>query len=158
MNTQEETTMRLTKNFTLAELTVTQTGLLNKPEEIHVTNLKRLCETILEPLRDSVGKPIWINSGYRSPAVNRKVKGSVTSQHMAGEAADLVVSGMNTLDVVKTIVKLNLPFHQLISEGTTTGVTWVHVSIAPIGIKPKKQVLSAFGEPGKMQYQRTSIG
>ncbi|EKO59735.1 peptidase M15 [Leptospira kirschneri str. H2] len=150
--------MNLSKNFTLSELTVTQTGLPNDPDERQVVNLKRLCETILEPLREAIGKPIGINSGFRSPAVNRKVKGSVTSQHMAGEAADLCVAGMSTLDVVKTIVSLNLPFHQLINEGTTTGATWVHVSVAPQGIKPKKEILNAFGVPGRMKYQRASVG
>ncbi|TQE63716.1 D-Ala-D-Ala carboxypeptidase family metallohydrolase, partial [Leptospira noguchii] len=112
--------MNLSKNFTLSELTVTQTGLPNVPDERQIVNLKRLCETILEPLREAIGKPIEINSGFRSPAVNRKVKGSVTSQHMAGEAADICVAGMSTLDIVKVITKLKLPFHQLINEGTTT--------------------------------------
>ncbi|WP_016755819.1 D-Ala-D-Ala carboxypeptidase family metallohydrolase [Leptospira santarosai] len=150
--------MNLSKNFTLSELTVTGTGLPNVPDERQVVNLKRLCETILEPLRSAIGRPIQINSGYRSPAVNRKVKGSITSQHMAGEAVDICISGMNTLDVVKMIANLNLPFHQLINEGTTTGVTWVHVSVAPIGIKPKKEILNAFGIPGKMKYQRIAVG
>ncbi|ALE39537.1 peptidase M15 [Leptospira interrogans] len=149
--------MNLSVNFTLSELTVTQTGLPNDPDERQIVNLKRLCETILEPLREAIGKPIGINSGFRSPAVNRKIKGSVTSQHMAGEAADLCVAGMSTLDVVKTIVSLNLPYHQLINEGMA-GVTWVHVSVAPQGIKPKKEILNAFGSPGRMKYQRISIG
>lgn len=150
--------MNLSKNFTLSELTVTQTGFPNDPDERQIVNLKRLCETILEPLREAIGKPIGINSGFRSPAVNRKIKGSVTSQHMAGEAADLSIAGMSTLDVVKLIVKLKLPFHQLINEGTTTGVTWVHVSVAPQGIKPKKEILNAYGASGRMKYQRVSIG
>lgn len=148
--------MNLTKNFTLSEMTVTQTGLPNKPEEVHIANLKRLCETILEPLRETIGKPIIVNSGYRSPAVNRKVKGSITSQHMNGEAADICVQGLTTKDIVSEIIKLNLPFHQLINEGTSSGATWVHVSVAPIGIKPKKEVLNAFGIPGKMKFERVS--
>ncbi|EMJ66466.1 D-Ala-D-Ala carboxypeptidase family metallohydrolase [Leptospira sp. P2653] len=150
--------MNLSKNFTLAELTVTQTGLPNVPDEKQIANLKRLCETILEPLKAVLERPVQINSGYRSPAVNRKIKGSVTSQHMAGEAADLCVVGMSTLDLVKIIVRLKLPFHQLINEGTATGVTWVHVSVAPQGIKPKREILNAFGIPGKMKYQRVSVG
>ncbi len=154
---QSESVMNLSKNFTLAELTVTQTGLPNVPDEKQIANLKRLCETILEPLRETIGRPIGINSGYRSPAVNRKIKGSITSQHMAGEAADICVVGMSTLDIVKIIAKLKLPFHQLINEGTATA-TWVHVSVAPIGIKPKREILNAFGIPGKMICQRISIG
>ncbi|EMO72698.1 D-Ala-D-Ala carboxypeptidase family metallohydrolase [Leptospira santarosai] len=150
--------MNLSENFTLPELTVTGTGLPNIPDERQIVNLKRLCETILEPLRKAIGKPIQINSGYRSPAVNRKIRGSITSQHMAGEAADICISGMSALDVVKIIANLKLPFHQLINEGTTTGVTWVHVSVAPQGIKPKREILNAFGIPGKMKYQRVSVG
>ncbi|ASV11711.1 peptidase M15 [Leptospira santarosai] len=150
--------MNLSENFTLPELTVTQTGLLNIPEERQIVNLKRLCETILEPLRKAIGKPIQINSGYRSPAVNRKIKGSITSQHMAGEAADICISGMSAFDVVKIIANLNLPFHQLINEGTSSGVTWVHVSVAPQGIKPKREILNAFRAPGRMKYQRVSVG
>lgn len=150
--------MNISKNFTLAELTTTGTGLPNSPDERQIVNLKRLCETILEPLREATGKPIQINSGFRSPAVNRKIKGSVTSQHMAGEAADLVIPGMSVLDVVKKITELNLPFHQLINEFSQGGITWVHVSVAPQGIKPKKEILNAFGVPGNMKYQRVSIG
>ncbi|WP_061232452.1 D-Ala-D-Ala carboxypeptidase family metallohydrolase [Leptospira noguchii] len=150
--------MNLTENFTLKEMTVTQTGLENNPDERQIANLKRLCETILEPLRQAIDKPIIVNSGFRSPAVNRKVKGSITSQHMSGEAADICVQGLTTKNIVEEIIKLNLPFHQLINEGTSSGVTWVHVSVAPIGFKPKKEVLNAFGTPGKMQYKRILIG
>ncbi|EKP11793.1 D-Ala-D-Ala carboxypeptidase family metallohydrolase [Leptospira borgpetersenii] len=150
--------MNLSKNFTLSELTVTQTELPNVPDERQIANLKRLCETILEPLRETIGCPIRINSGFRSPAVNRKIKGSVTSQHMNGEAADICVPEMKALDIVKIIARLNVPFHQLINEGTTSGATWVHVSVAPIGIKPKKEILNAFGIPGRMKYQRMAIG
>ncbi|UOG39692.1 D-Ala-D-Ala carboxypeptidase family metallohydrolase [Leptospira noguchii] len=150
--------MNLSKNFTLSELTVTQTGLPNVPDERQIVNLKRLSEEILEPLREAIGKPIEINSGFRSPAVNRKIKGSVTSQHMNGEAADICVQGLTTKNIVEEIIKLNLPFHQLINEGTSSGVTWVHVSVAPQGIKPKREILNAFGVPGRMKYQRISIG
>ncbi|EKR57196.1 MULTISPECIES: D-Ala-D-Ala carboxypeptidase family metallohydrolase [Leptospira] len=158
MEKENAPTTNLSKNFTLSELTVTQTGIPNVPDERQIVNLKRLCETILEPLRQAIEKPIIVNSGFRSPAVNRKVKGSVTSQHMNGEAADICVQGLTTKDIVAEILKLNLPFHQLINEGTASGVTWVHVSVAPIGIKPKKEVLNAFGVPGKMKYQRVTIG
>ncbi|EMJ96735.1 D-Ala-D-Ala carboxypeptidase family metallohydrolase [Leptospira alstonii] len=150
--------MNLSNNFTLKQLTVTETGLANVPDERSIESLKRLCETILEPLYENVKLTISISSGFRSPVVNRKVKGSVTSQHMRGEAVDFGIKGMSKTEICKKILELDLPFHQLINEGTISGATWVHVSIAPDGVKPKKEFLNANGFSGKMKYQRVSIG
>ncbi|AKP25950.1 Peptidase M15 [Leptospira interrogans serovar Manilae] len=150
--------MNLSKNFTLEQLTVTETGLTNEPDERSIESLKRLCETILEPLFENVKLPISVSSGYRSPEVNRKIKGSITSQHMRGEAVDFGIKGMSKSEICKKIIDLNLPYHQLINEGTTFGATWIHVSIAPDGVKPKKEFLNANGVSGKMKYQRVSIG
>ncbi|RHX91469.1 peptidase M15 [Leptospira yasudae] len=150
--------MNLSKNFTLEQLTITETGLKNSPDENAIGNLKVLCETILEPLYENVKLPISISSGYRSPEINRKIKGSPTSQHTKGQAVDFGIKGMSKSEICKKIVDLDLPFHQLINEGTTSGATWVHVSIAPKGVKPKKEFLNAFGVSGKMKYQRVSIG
>ncbi|EMN90471.1 D-Ala-D-Ala carboxypeptidase family metallohydrolase [Leptospira weilii] len=150
--------MNLSKNFTIKQLTVTQTGLENNPDEKSIESLKRLCETILEPLYESVGLPISVSSGYRSPTINRKIKGSPTSQHTKGQAADFGIKGMSKSDICKKILELDLPFHQLINEGTVSGATWVHVSIAPEGVKPKKEFLNAYGATGTMKYQRVSIG
>lgn len=150
--------MNLSKNFTLEQLTVTETGLKNKPDDQSIESLKRLCETILEPLFEDVGLPISISSGYRSPEINRKIKGSATSQHMKGEAVDFGIKGMSKVEICKKIIDLDLPYHQLINEGTTSGATWIHVSIAPNGVKPKKEFLNANGISGKMKYQRVSIG
>ncbi|EQA70717.1 D-Ala-D-Ala carboxypeptidase family metallohydrolase [Leptospira noguchii] len=149
--------MNISKNFTLDQMTVTETGLANKPDEQTIESLKRLCETILEPLFESLKLPISVSSGYRSPAVNRKIKGSPTSQHMKGEAVDFGIKGMNKQDICKKILELDLPFHQLINEGTINGATWVHVSIAPKGVKPKKEFLNAYGTQGKMKYQRVEV-
>ncbi|EMO46612.1 D-Ala-D-Ala carboxypeptidase family metallohydrolase [Leptospira santarosai] len=150
--------MNLSKNFTLEQLTVTETGLENKPDDQAIESLKRLCEAILEPLFEAVKLPISVSSGYRSPAVNRKIKGSVTSQHMRGEAADFGIKGMSKQEICKKILELNLPFHQLINEGIQNGATWVHVSIAPNGVKPKKEYMNGFSSLGKIKYQRISIG
>ncbi|MDI7215768.1 D-Ala-D-Ala carboxypeptidase family metallohydrolase [Leptospira santarosai] len=149
--------MNLSKNFTLEQLIVTETGLENKPDEQTIESLKRLCESILEPLFEAVKLPIFISSGYRSPAVNRKIKGSATSQHMKGQAVDFGIKGMSKQDICKKILELDLPFHQLINEGTVNGATWVHVSIAPKGVKPKKEFLNAYGSQGKMKYQRVGV-
>ncbi|EMF80898.1 peptidase M15 [Leptospira weilii serovar Topaz str. LT2116] len=149
--------MNLSENFTLEQMTVTETGLENKPDDQAIESLKRLCETILEPLFEAVRLPISVSSGYRSPAVNRKIKGSVTSQHMRGEAVDFGIKGMSKQDICKKILELNLPFHQLINEGSSNGATWIHVSVAPKGVKPKKEYLNAFGSQGKMKYQRVGV-
>ena len=133
--------MQISANFTLEELTRSdvgdRNGIPNDPSAIVIYNLIRLAETILQPLRDHLGKPITINSAYRSLEINKKVGGSSKSQHMKGEAADIRVANMPVKDLVDLIKKLDLPYHQLINEFDH----WVHVSIAPEGQKPKKQIL-----------------
>lgn len=103
--------MNITKNFTLAELTHTTTGLLNIPNNVQIENLKELAINILQPLRDLYGSSIKINSAFRSKAVNTLIKGATTSQHLNGEAADLDSS--DNAKLFRTI-KDNLPFDQLI--------------------------------------------
>lgn len=133
--------MKLSENFTLDELTRSTTadrlGLDNTPSDEVVKNLERLATTILQPLREHLERPITINSAYRSPRVNASVGGSPRSQHMKGEAADIRVANMEVSELVSIINKLDLPYHQLINEFDH----WVHVSIAPEGQKPRKQVL-----------------
>jgi len=133
--------MKLSENFTLDELTRSTTadrlGLDNTPSDEVTENLKRLANLILQPLRDHLGRPITINSAYRSPRVNASVGGSPRSQHMLGEAADIRVANLEVTELVEIIKDLGLPYHQLINEFDS----WVHVSVAPKGEKPKKQVL-----------------
>ncbi len=80
---------RLSPHFTLAELTRTGTGLPNTPNSTEKANLKALAAGILEPIRAEFGKPLIVNSGFRSEAVNAQVGGSSTSQHRTGDAADV---------------------------------------------------------------------
>ena len=80
---------KLTPHFTLNELTVNKTGLSNVPTAGDIDNLLKLCLDVLEPIREAVGTPIIVTSGYRSPAVNRAVGGVGTSQLLKGEAADI---------------------------------------------------------------------
>lgn len=138
--------MSLTEHFTIEEMTHTDTGLENDPGITEGSALLRLCETMLEPMRVKVG-PLKINSGYRSPAVNKKVGGEPLSQHVRGEAADvfpLRVSPSVLFDLTKVSY---LPYDQLILEPN-----WVHVSIAPIGRKPRRQCLKATMVAGVMHY------
>ena len=83
--------MQLSQNFSLRELTKSQTaerkGISNEPSEEHVENLKLLCTKILQPIRDQFGV-VSISSGYRSPALCEAIGSKITSQHASGQAAD----------------------------------------------------------------------
>lgn len=127
---------QITKNFTLAELTrsstASQRGISNEPSEEHYNNMKVLCEKVLQPLRDKLGKPIIVNSCYRSPKLNAAVGGVATSQHSRGEAADIEVKGMSNYDLANYI-KEHFDFDQLILEycdnlKNDINSGWVHVS------------------------------
>jgi hypothetical protein len=118
--------MNLSKNFTLEELTVTNTGLTNVPTQTEINNLTQLVNNVLQPLRDLLGKPIQVNSGFRSLAVNTAIGGAPKSQHCNGEAADI-----NSLDNANMfhLIRNQLTFDQLIWEGgNDTQPEWVHVS------------------------------
>jgi hypothetical protein len=139
--------MKLSPNFTLEELTVSdyadRHGLDNTPGNDHLYNLQRLA-AFLETLRAVLGKPISINSAYRSPEVNAAIKGSKTSQHCHGTAADIKVSGMVPDQVVKRIIASTLPYDQVIREFSdpVRGGGWTHVSIPNVkDVKPRKMAL-----------------
>jgi zinc D-Ala-D-Ala carboxypeptidase len=144
--------MNLSPNFTLDELLLSQTatrrGIDNTPTSAIVAELQRLAQTILQPLRDRLGQPIVVSSGYRSPALNLAVGGSRNSDHMRGRAADIVVPGMKARDVALAIVELRLPFRQCIVEGGR----WVHVSIGDPSTEPRREQLTAVFGPGGTQY------
>ena len=93
-------------------------------------NIRSLCETILEPLRQHAGIPIQLNSGYRCPALNRAVGGSSQSQHLKGEAADIRVPDPQTGEAWFRWMRDHLPFDQLIKErlSRTSPSFWIHVS------------------------------
>jgi|TARA_B100000073_G_scaffold314828_1_gene290286 hypothetical protein len=127
--------LKLTNNFSLQELLKSQTalrkGIDNKPANPGViTNLQVLCEKVLQPVRDHFGKPVVINSGYRSPKLNKAIGGSNKSQHTKGEAADIEIPGLSNKELAEYIED-NLPFDQLILEfynGVDPNSGWVHVS------------------------------
>ena len=129
--------MKLTEHFELSEMIHTNTGLLNVPNATEKENLKQLCVNILEPLRVLFGQQIKVNSGFRSKAVNTKIKGAATSQHMKGEAAD-IASTNNAL--LFKLIRDNFTFDQLIWEaGDDNQPAWVHVSYKQHG--NRKEVL-----------------
>ena len=129
------------RNFTIQELTASATAeakkIKNDPTPEAVENLKLLVDKVLDPLRDAYGKPIRVNSGYRSPALNAAVKGSKTSQHMKGQAADITGgSKQENKKLFELAQKLNLPYCQLIDE---KNFSWVHISYDKNNVK--RQIL-----------------
>jgi hypothetical protein len=149
--------MNLTKNFTLAEMTKSETALRhdmdNTPGEQEISALKLLAEKVLQPVRDHFGKGVKVNSGFRHPEVNAKVGGSKTSDHCRGQAADIEIPGVANADLAAWI-RDNLEFRQLILEFYTPGVPdsgWVHVSY--VAEDNKKQVLTAYKKNGKTVYE-----
>lgn len=132
--------MRLSPNFTLAELTVTGTGLPNVPNEAEIESLRTLAMRILQPIRDRLGKPITVTSGFRAQAVNRAVGGSSTSDHLRGNSADIKTASMNSAQFARYVLTLNLPFDQLI---VYPGTDRIHVSYRAT---PRRQVLTPKGK------------
>jgi uncharacterized protein YcbK (DUF882 family) len=148
--------MQLTNNFSLAEMVKSDTALRhdmdNTPEEAEIENLKRLCEKVLQPVREHFKTGVKVNSGFRHPDVNAKVGGSKTSDHCKGQAADIEIPGIPNADLAKWITE-NLDFTQVILEFYTQGVPdsgWVHVSYDPQNLK--KQSLTAVKKDGKTVY------
>jgi len=130
--------MNLSEHFSLEELTSTSHRQFdNTPTASEIANLTRLT-VLLEKVRALINKPIIINSGYRSKAVNDSVGSSDKSQHRSGCAADFRVVGMTPDEVVKEIISAKLPYDQLIREFDS----WVHISVANSYYdKPRNQEL-----------------
>lgn len=142
--------MRLTANFDLDEFLVSGTAErmdidMTPPLDVR-DNLKRLCETLLQPIRDGMGAPIGISSGYRPPDLNRAIGGADGSAHQFGRAADFKVIGFTPYDTAIYIRDQGLPFDQLICEFNR----WVHIAIADE--EPRLQELTAFKEDGRTKY------
>jgi hypothetical protein len=147
---------QLTKNFSLAELTKSETALRfdmdNAPGAVEIANLTELAGKVLQPVRDHFGKGVKVNSGFRHPDVNAKVGGSKTSDHCKGQAADIEIPGVPNAELAEWI-KDNLEFRQLILEFYTPGIPdsgWVHVSF--VDGDNKKQVMTATKKDGKTVY------
>lgn len=101
-------------------------GIDNTPTDKDVENMTRLINVVLDPLREAYGQPITVNSGYRSPALNKAVGGVKSSQHLTGEAADITVGSKEGNKWLFEYIKNNLPYDQLIDE---YNYSWVHVSL-----------------------------
>lgn len=129
------------KHFTIGELCASTTadarGIKNTPMLQETGNLKALADNVLDPLREWYGKPIYVNSGYRCPQLNRMVGGKPTSQHLKGEAADITAGSKEENRKLFAYIRANLTFDQLIDE---KNFSWVHVSFKRNG-ENRKQII-----------------
>jgi zinc D-Ala-D-Ala carboxypeptidase len=142
--------MNLSAHVTLAEFenspTATTHGINNKMSLSQIESAKLLCENVFEPLRIHLNIPIKISSGYRSPQLNKMIKGSLSSQHCKAEAMDIKIDAKGF-----HFIKDKLDFDQLIWEfGNDEEPQWVHVSYKKSG--NRKQVLKATKQNGKTKY------
>ena len=149
---------RLSPHFTLGEMcrsaAAERAGISNAPPVEAIHALELLCVEVLEPLRLLLGRPIVVSSGYRSTEVNALARGSLTSQHCRGEAADIECPGVPNLALALQIERSALSFDQLILEFHTLGVDasgWVHVSHKGHG--DRRQVLTATTDGKRTVYQ-----
>ena len=129
----------MTPHFTLAELTATSHRQFdNTPNDAETANLQRLAEFLEQVKTVLGGKPIMVNSAFRSKAVNDSVGSKDTSQHRLGCAADIRVPGMTPDAVVRAVIDAGLPYDQIIREFDA----WTHISVTntPDGA-PRKQAL-----------------
>jgi len=122
--------IKLSGNFSLWEFVYSEDaikyGLMDKQlsiSEKEILNLKRLCQNVLQPIRNELKLPIRINSGYRSKELNDKIKGAINSDHMQGKAADIYIPGK--MEIAFGIIKAKMNFRQLINEHN---FAWIHVS------------------------------
>lgn len=154
MNTlRRHKTMRLSNNFTLAELTKSQTaarrGIDNEPNQEQIENLQQLVLNVLQPIRDAFARPVTVNSGFRCLELNRAIGSRDNSQHTKGMAADIEIHGVSNFELAEWIQN-NLDFDQLIlefwlpEEGGNSG--WVHVSyVSPEANRRQSLTINKYG-------------
>jgi len=146
--------MQLSPNFSLNEMVTSNTAIDNRignmPSSFQIDSLRHLAENLLQPLREGIGLPIHVNSGFRSHQLNELIGGAASSQHMKGEAADLTCDDNTRLF---SYVRDNLEFDQLIWEmGDDFEPEWVHVSLTKG--KNRNQVLRAFRTNKGTKYEK----
>ena len=150
--------MQLTKNFSLTEFTQSATAarlnISNSPNEKELENIKKTAE-YLQIIRDEIGVPMRISSGFRSKKLNKAIKGSLTSAHCYGSAVDIHASGYTSTELAFKVKEMadsgKIPFDQIILEFPGTSNTWVHLGFrhnSPM----RKQCLIAKKIKGKTTY------
>lgn len=143
--------MNLSAHVTIAEFERSEAavkhGIANKMNEFEIQRAKELCENVFEPIRAYLKKPIKINSGFRSVAVNKRIGGAKTSQHVLGEAMDL---DLHDRELFEWIID-NIEADQYIFEGGTEDkADWFHISYRKG--RNRKQALRMVKVAGKTSY------
>ena len=140
---------KLSEHFSLGELTKSGSHpeVYNIPSHEAIANMKRLCQW-LEVLRERAGTPIRINSGYRSPQLNKKIGGVANSNHLTGCAVDIRVSGMEQLIRYAAILldyaeESHQDFDELLIEKNRYGAIWLHFAVRPSGNRRKILFINA---------------
>ena len=132
--------MKLSKNFTLQELMATSHGKLqDMPTGEVILNLTFLCARVLQPLRDTIGRPVYINSGYRSKSLNARVGGVPNSRHLQGKAADIHCDNLDYAKVIFDILRQNKWVDMLIMERKGNS-RWLHVQTRTDGRQRRRAV------------------
>ena len=149
--------MKLSNNFSLKELTASQTaerkGIDNTPSTEHQENLKSLCTHVLQPVRDHFGQVVSVSSGYRSPELCTAIGSKITSQHAKGQAADFEIFGVSNKELADYINE-NLEYDQLILEywkESDPNSGWVHCSYSKN--QKRREYLKAFKSNGSTKYE-----
>lgn len=144
--------MKLTENFSLEELTVSdigvRKGLDNTPNATEIANLMRVA-LLLEQVRALLKKPIIVNSAFRSKAVNDAVGSKDTSQHRIGCAADIRVPGMTPKQVVQACIDAKIPYDQIIQEFDS----WTHISVPDMPSRPPRSQALIIDRSGTRPYK-----
>ena len=149
--------MKLSPNFTLNELTRSQTAarldIDNRPSTSVLIQLVYLAR-FMEDVRALCGhRPIFVSSGYRAPKLNREIGGAANSDHQTGTAIDFKVSGMSNRDVFALIKRSHLQYKKLILEfPDSLSGGWIHLAIAPLAKNVERINLIATREGGRTKY------
>lgn len=138
--------VQLGEYFTYEEMVKSDTakskGIDNTPDEASIENMKALVKNVLDPVRKIWGKPLTVNSGFRSRKLNEAIGGAKTSQHMYGMAADITTgTRVGNFELIKKILSSQLKFDQLINEKNGA---WIHISYNRQRQVQRGQVLSVF--------------
>ncbi len=158
--------MLLSKNFSISEFlksnVARRKGIILDPPKEHIYNMQKLCLKVLQPVRIELGRPIKINSGWRSKELNKAIGGAykirdgeyiATSQHCKGEAADLhYVDGKGNANnklLFDTILDMGLEFDQMINE---FDYSWIHISYSKDN--NRCQLLEAYKDNGRTKYKK----
>jgi hypothetical protein len=141
--------MQLSEHFSLEELTATSHRQFdNTPNASEIANLTRLAATLEQVKTLLGGKPVMINSGFRSKQVNDSVGSKDTSQHRIGCAADIRVPGMTPNEVVQALIKSDIGYDQLIREFDS----WTHISVPDMPSRPPRKQALIIDKSGTRVY------